>query len=163
MPYLAKNFINTLLLASVITVVTSAGVNSMALFDFLKVYLFSEVNGFVLMDGKPVVGAEITRTAQSGQKIYSDKFYTDENGKFHFDSLSINSVSKIFPAETVITQKISINHNGNQYLAWKTVKRTPDKVDELQIKLNNLKCELRNSENQIETERGVIIGICEWN
>ena len=151
----------TILILVMSLMLGSTKVWGMALFDFLKVTLFSEVNGRVLKDGSPVAGAEITRTAIYNQENHSETTLSDENGAFRFKPLHVHSVNKILPSEVVITQNITIRHDGKEYRGWKTVKRTTDEKDELSKYLSNLSCDLSADEKQTETYRGVIAGICQ--
>jgi hypothetical protein len=97
---------------------------SMGLFDFLKICLFSEVNSVVTLEGKPVAGAELVRTAMINDKEYIDKAVTDEGGKFHFDAMYTHSINKIvFITEPVIPQTMTILHNEKECLGWRTSKR----------------------------------------
>jgi len=138
----------------------STKVWGMALFDFLRISLFSQVNGQVLLEGKPIAGAEVTRTAIYKQDNHVETTVSDQNGSFHFDALDVHSVNRILPSEIVVTQKITIHYDGKDYLAWKTVKRSAEENDELSGYLGKLVCDLSASEKQTETAHSVIAGIC---
>ena len=131
----------------------------MGLFDFMKVCLFSEVNGVVTLEGKPVAGAEIVRSAEINDKPYTDKTVTDENGRFHFDAMYTHSVNKILPMEPVIPQKILIKPQGHEYLAWEMTKHDYGINDEIKMPIR-LACELLNKESGKEYGPTVVWGIC---
>jgi hypothetical protein len=137
---------------------------SMGLFDFLKVCLFSEVNGVVTLEGKPVAGAELVRTAMINDKEYTDKTVTDEGGKFHFDAMYTHSINKIvFIIEPVIPQTMTIFHNDKEYLGWRTSKRDYHMNAELDGEREiDLKCELTNERSvKYQTLGSNISGICD--
>ena len=160
--------ISTILLMSYIT-----QVNAMGFLDFMKVYIFSEVDGIVLMEGKPVAGAKVVRTADYKDKVHTDTVVTDESGRFHFDDISNFSMRL---SETVIYQEININYENKDYLAWKLTKRHENRYGELTdpekpeepIKKVNLKCELTDdpkNEQRVEFILGdrIIYGLGKWN
>ena len=143
--------LRTIALTSILLIVFTTQVNAMGFLDFMKVYIFSEVDGVVLMEGKPVSGAKVVRTADFKDKIYTDTVVTDGEGKFHFDDISTFSMRL---SETAILQKIVINHQEKEYLAWELLKRNDNHYGELNdpetsekpIRMLNLTCEL--TENQ---------------
>ena len=132
----------------------------MGLFDSLKVCLFSEINGVVMNDGKPVVGAEVTQTAKFSGKFYTYKTATDEHGRFHFEERRAYSLNKIAPIEPYIDQKIKISHSGKEYLAWDIDKRNYDSNGELGRNLK-LQCDLGRKESRKEFGERILWGICD--
>jgi len=137
----------------------------MGLFDFMKVCLFSEVKGVVTLEGKPVSGAKIVRTAEINNKVYTDKTMTDENGKFHFDAMYTHSINKVmFIIEPVIPQTMIISHAENVYIGWSTVKR--DYEVNTEFKDNKeiiLSCELIDEKSKKEQNLRVpVVGICKF-
>ena len=140
----------------------------MGLFDFVKICLFSEVNGIVTLNGKPVAGVEVIRTSQMGHdNIYTDKTVTDEQGRYRFAARFTHSVRKIAPVEPVITQKIAFFHQDREYLGWEAVKDGYELNTELGQPIN-LACEL-GQEPKIkvgeylingEHSRRAIYGVC---
>ena len=107
-----------LLIALLINIQVSQ-VNAMGFLDFMRIYIFSEVDGVVLLEGKPVSGATVIRTADYKDKLYSDTVITNDQGRFHFDDIYIYSM-RLFG--TYIWQKITIQYDGKEYLAWKMMK-----------------------------------------
>ena len=141
----------------------------MGLSDFLNVCLFSEINGVVTLGGNPVAGAELVRTAKNGEKVYTDRTKTDENGRFQFSAMYTHSVYKIAPVEPFITQKIKILTGGNEYLAWELDKRNYDLNGELrhyhsngEVNLElNIRCELGTERRRQEFGARILWGVCE--
>ncbi len=145
----------------------------MGFLDFARIYIFSEVDGVVLMEGKPVSGAKVVRTADYKDKIHTNTAITDDLGCFHFDDIYTYSMRL---SETAILQKIIIYYQDNEYLAWELVKRhenrygeltDPEKPEKPVIKLN-LKCELtddQKKEQRVEFFLGdrIIYGLCSWD
>ena len=122
----------------------------MGLFDFVKICLFSEVNGIVTLNRKPVAGVEVVRTAQVGHdNIYTDKTVTDEQGRYRFAARFTHSVRKIAPVEPVITQKMAFLYRDKEYLGWFMTKRDYEVNTELGHPLN-LTCAL-DSESKMRT------------
>ena len=148
-------------------------VQAMGMLDFMRVYIFSEVDGVVLMNGKPVSGAKVIRTADYKDKVHSNTVVTDEQGRFHFDDIYTYSMRL---SETVIYQEINIQYDNNEYQAWRLIKRHDNRYGELTdpekpdapIKKLNLTCELtgdQKKEQRIEFELGdrIIRGLCRWD
>lgn len=137
----------------------------MGLFDFMKICLFSEVKGVVTLEGKPVAGAEIVRTAEINDKVHTDKTVTDESGKFHFEAMYTHSMNKIiFIIEPVIPQTMTIIHNDEEYLGWRTSKRDYHENAELDDgKKIRLTCEIAD-EPSIKDQRvkRPVRGICKF-
>ncbi len=131
----------------------------MGLFDSLKVCLFSEVNGVVMSEGKPVVGMEVVQTAKISDKLYTYKTLTDDHGRFHFEARLAYSINKIAPVEPYIAQKIKMTHMGKEYLAWDIDKRNYDLNGELGRDLK-LQCDLGQKESRKEFDTRILWGIC---
>jgi len=118
-----------------------------------RVY-FSEIEGLVTWNGKPVVGANVTRTAKvpAFDKNFEEKTETDSDGKFHFDRLEdkefhFNPLNLLFPAEPLVFQSIVIHYQGKDYLAWKFTRHSYDEESEFgdpspRIKIH---CELNDA------------------
>lgn len=133
----------------------------MGMFDFLKVCLFSEVNGVVTQDGKPIAGAEIIRTAEFNNKAYIDSTMTDTHGRYYFNARFINSINKILPIEPRVPQKISIRYHNKEYLGWDMDKRDYEINGEIDRKLD-LVCELsKEPEMKKLGISGYVDGICD--
>lgn len=126
--------------------------------------MFSEVQGVILKDGKPVSGALVTREFTWAWNDYSqkDQFTTDSTGKFKFPLASRFSLAtSLLPHEPVIKQKITIQHEGKEYLAWRYFKHDYNKNDELAGKDINLKCDLTKEPGFYINKD--IFGICVLN
>lgn len=146
----------------------------MGFLDFARIYIFSEVDGVVTLDDeKPVKGAKVIRTADFRDKLHTHVAITDEQGRFHFDDIYTYSLRL---SETAILQKIVIQHEGEEYLAWKLLKRNDHRYGELNdlktmkssIIYLNLRCDLsepQDSEQMVGSDlrRRIITGICRWD
>jgi hypothetical protein len=145
----------------------------MGLLDFARIYIFSEVDGVVLMQGKPVSAAKVVRTADYKDRLYTHTVITDEQGRFHFDDIYRYSLRL---SETAIHQKIVIHYQDKEYLAWELLKRNDSRYGELNapetddkpiVKLN-LRCDLTEDQNKkqvVEFQLGnkTIYGLSQWN
>jgi hypothetical protein len=135
---------------------------SVSLFDFGKICLFSEVNGQVLLNGKPVKDAFITQIYYWDHKPISKTSKVDEQGRFHLEPVFKRSMSKYMPVEASILQEIIIKSEGVEYQGWRSVKRNFDENGELDGKDLNLVCELTNESESEEIGLNLIRGICRW-
>jgi len=136
----------------------------MGLFDFMKVCLFSEINGVVTLDGKPVAGAEIVRTAIFKDKPRIDKAITDEAGKFHFDAMYGHSLGKLINMfEMVIPQTMTIHYHNHEFLGWRTSKRDYHENAELDSDRDiTLSCDLSNEPSLKDQQYGrPVRGVCD--
>jgi len=126
-----------------------------------RVY-FSEIEGLVTWDGKPVAGAKATRTAKvpAFDKEFKEETETGSDGKFHFNRLEdkqfyFNPLSLLFPAEPLVFQAILIHHQGKDYLAWKFARHSYDQESEFgnpnpRITIH---CELKNAPDLEQSSR----------
>lgn len=136
---------------------------SMGMIEFLKICLFSEVNGFITVNGKPVVGAKVIRTSGLNSKTFTETTITDNEGYYHFDMHIIKSINRILPLEPYIPQKIIIWLDDKDYQGWQMVKRNYDVNGEIGAALN-LKCELTKQPDITEQKIGSnIFGLCRWD
>ena len=156
-----------------INVIIAGNLWGMSMFDAFKVYLFSEVNGVVTLEGQPVVGAEVIRSATLS-KTFTDRTITDTKGYFHFDEMTTQSFSTIMPGQRVIMQKIVIKYKNEIYLGWDRSRREYDQYGELNNMFDfkegdvivplDFTCELKD-EPTITPINGLeysAIGICKW-
>ncbi len=107
-------------------------------------YLFSEVNGIVLLDGKPVQGVEVTQEYnwhwkdEKASKVAT----TDAQGRFHFPVVTGKSMTAALPHQPVIEQTLRLSFQGKQYKGWLHGKDNYDDRGELNGKPLNLVCDL---------------------
>jgi hypothetical protein len=99
--------------------------------DFFRFCLFSDVEGRVVLNGKPVVGAVVERTYRIGgtEDEISDKTTTDSAGYFGFGRIWKYSLLTFLPGEMNVRQRIWINHEGKKYEAWRLTKYRPLELD----------------------------------
>lgn len=138
--------------------------SEMGMFDFMKIYLFSEVGGEVTMDGKPVAGVEVIRTTKSDDKNITDKTNTDKQGRFHFKAIAYPSLKKIYWDPTIM-QKINFRYKGKEYLGWEHFKMNLDNNGETEDNtvIAHLKCDLSKKPTQKDQQvKGPISGVCDW-
>ena len=132
----------------------------MSLFDFAKVCLFSEVNGRVLLNGKPMKNVQILRKTSFQNKKSTEVTSTNEIGEFHFDAKYEKSIAKFLPVEVVISQEIEAIHDSKHYELWKTTKRDYEENSELNGKAMNLVCDLSHKPEYQTIGEHVIKSIC---
>lgn len=127
---------------------------------FGKNVLFSDVKGQVVLNGKPVSGAEVERSYEWAwnHSKGTEKTQTDQNGRFVFASITQSGgLSGLLPHEPVVFQEITIRHNGQEYVAWQYTKHNYENNGELKGKPLDLYCEL----SKAPTDNGNYFGICE--
>jgi len=134
----------------------------MSLFDIGKICLFSEVNGQVLLNGKPLANTIVKQQYIWGQKPVERMVKTDAEGNFKFDAVFVRSLAKYMPVEAVIQQEIIIENNKEEYKGWSSVKRNFDENGELAGREINILCELTNEFRSEEIGLNLIQGICRW-
>lgn len=125
-----------------------------------KMVLFSEVNGKVLLDGKPVPGAAVEREAVWTWKkeTLRDGTTANANGEFNLPAMTGSSfLGGLLPHEPVVRQTMTIKHGGRRYEAWLHVKHDYDTNGELDGKPIRMVCRLESAPQR----RGRIYGICE--
>jgi len=144
---------------------------AMAFFDSMKVNLFSDMKGVVTLNGEPVAGAVVKRLAKP-EKSYWDETITDAQGNFSFDVMKMHTLWKLLPGQVTILQKVTIEYQGQEYLAWKMggangrYKGELNEIDVLgsggEIDID-LICELTAKETA-KSAAGIQIvrGICTW-
>lgn len=121
--------------------------------------MFSPVDGVVTLAGKPVSGAEITRSYKwQGPDLSGKESVTsDTQGRFHFDATFESAIlPSLFPHNPSILQEIMIQHHGKEYEAWMFMKGNYDENGELGGKPIKVSCEL----NDEASRDSGFFGIC---
>ncbi|WP_245861410.1 DUF4198 domain-containing protein [Arsukibacterium tuosuense] len=142
------------------------------MFSWLKktdVHLSPAVQGTVLLDGKPVTGAEVLREL-TYDKDYVDKAYTAEDGSFSFPEKYIRSRKPDSLMEMRTRQVISLRYQDKQYLLWYLTTSSITPQQAVVKKLSSLQCDLNNKEleqvfSNIEKPDfpHSTFSICRWN
>lgn len=121
--------------------------------------LFSRVDGVVLLDGKPVPGAEVERIYHWGWKdvTRSDSVRTDAEGHFSFPPVLESSLlGSILPHEPLVSQRILIRYDGREHKGWMYTKHNYRENGELGGRPIRLRCSLESEPSQ----HGEVFGIC---
>ena len=119
--------------------------------------LFSEVDGFVTLDGKPCISAKITQTIfkTNGKEISTNKL-TDDNGYFRFEEISENKgLLSFLPSEFVVTQRLLISYDGTEHLGWAHTKRSAKQNSESSFKPFTLECDLSKKIEKDDKHTGI--------
>lgn len=141
-----------------------------------NLYLFSEVQGTVTQNGKPVPGVKLHQSVNWawGQKEFTFETVADADGKFIFHPILAHSFfAGIVPAEIDIKQTLRINHEGANYDGWMYNKSDYNNLSELitgEVSLN-LTCELTTKKDHFgdnspidakssPSEKDTAYGIC---
>ena len=116
--------------------------------------MFSEVEGEVVRNGTPVLGATIEREYRWSWngKQGADTTTTDSAGRFRLPELTQGSwFSGLVPHEPVIQQRLTIRHEGKPYEAWVYIKHNYDRKGELGGRALRLHCDLATEARRVET------------
>lgn len=143
-------------LAGALSVVLT-GRSAMALFG--TNVLFSEVEGQIVQDGKPVKDAEVTQiTLWSSQgEVSPVTTSSDENGRFRFAEITRKGgFSNLLPGQITIVQKINIKHGGKEYRGWINTKSNFERHGESNGKPLKFICNL----NHTPSNQGNDFGVC---
>lgn len=126
---------------------------------FAKKCLFSAVNGIVLLDGKPVSGAEVEHFYHWDGPDKSNRITvkTDAEGWFSVDAIYDDAAMTYFlPTSPSIQQELTIRHEGREYEAYLVFKENYDENGELGGKPLSLVCDLDDEPGN----DGGFYGIC---
>ncbi len=127
---------------------------------FLKpFYLFSAIDGIVVLDGHPVKGAEVERQYTWKDDLNVEHVLTDAQGRYRFSEVTASSLLwSLLPHEPVIFQKLSIRYQGKEHKGWVLTKHNYDHLGEVRNRPLNLICDL-NDEPAAHRETETF-GIC---
>jgi Domain of unknown function (DUF6795) len=140
----------------------------MGLFDFMKIYMASEFNGVVTLEGKPLQGVKVIRTVDDDEKITTQTTETDAEGRFYFDAVIKHSLIKFVPIEPRYYQKVFITHEGKEFLGLDMAKGDYAENGEIWKKEGgelidlplNFSCELTDGFEKILMSGQYLDGIC---
>ncbi|TBU75570.1 DUF6795 domain-containing protein [Phytopseudomonas daroniae] len=122
-------------------------------------YLFSEVEGIVLLDGQPVEGAEVERICHWKDDLKTERTLTDASGRYHFPEITAKSLLwSLLPHEPVVFQTLRIHHQGKVHKGWVFTKHNYDNLGEVKDRRLKFSCDL-NTE-PIAHRETEIFGIC---
>jgi hypothetical protein len=110
-------------------------------FDMFRIVVFSKMSGTVTLNGQPVAGAKITRTADHyHDKIYTQTTLSDDKGRYQFDEIVTWSFSvRDWFFDTVVSQEIHIEYEGKKYLGWQAFKNNRHAYGELAFRETDAK------------------------
>jgi hypothetical protein len=128
-----------------------------------EVVLFSPIEGKVTFEGKPAAGAKIIRSIKwKDQKEEEDSVVSNERGEFEFAIKTAlrksNSLSQF-----VVHQKIFVQFNGERYQVWGNGKLEKELFTEFGGKPKNLRCELTDEPDRVDTKNGWVMTSCQWD
>lgn len=133
--------------------------------DF-QVCLFSAISGTVTLHGKPLPNITITRSANYWNKDnHTDEAKTDANGRFHFESMIVQSRHISRSLNPIIFETLIIHYQGKEYMGWDTT--SEETVPNMELGNNKpippLTCELSHESKRKELKNGsIILGVCDW-
>jgi hypothetical protein len=142
--------------AIAILVIISIEANAMASIFGSKT-LFSELNGTVVIGGKPCIGARLLQSvSDGGGEEINVETTTDSDGKFNFPEISKNKgILSLLPGEFVAAQQLLIQYEGREYEGWISTKRNSEANSEANGLPFQLVCELEKKAEYGEDHFGV--------
>lgn len=129
----------------------------------VEAVLFSPLEGKLTFNGKPASGAKIKLWfAWKDQEGEFHHYTADENGFFSIPAHTA-SYKQNFLAQLVISQEITVEHEGQTYEMWVMSKMDPAAFTELGGEAVNLICELTNELTTIRGNHSLGGTACTWD
>lgn len=128
--------------------------------------LFSAISGTITFNGEPAAGAHVKRVAGKAHVDgeFTDETFTDDNGYFSMPAVwERNLLSRVFPMEFAVPQKITIDFKGEEYLIWTSVKRSREEHSESKGKPLVVQCELTSEERNFDVDGAFFATLCTWD
>ena len=127
-----------------------------------EIVLFSEMKGYITLNGERVKNAKIERLIKWKDDVgEKDYFTTGEDGSFYLPTVTIKANLPKF-REFSVSQEITVHYNDNNYLIWTMGKLSKKLFDELGGKPVNFKCELTDNLERVEVKNGLLGTSCHW-
>lgn len=100
-----------------------------------RIVVFSKMSGSVTLNGQPVEGAKITRTADHyHDKVYTQTTLSDDKGHYQFDEIVKWSFSvRDWFFDTRVYQEINIEYDGKNHIGWQAFKNNRHAYGELRM------------------------------
>lgn len=128
-----------------------------------EIVVASPMEGQITYKGKPAADAKVERIL----KWKDDKGQTDftNTNKDGFFKLPIVKESAKLPklAQFVAHQEIAVTYEGTRYVIWVMGKMGKTLFSELGGNPKNLRCELMDDLNRVETDDGLLGTVCNWD
>lgn len=134
----------------------------MSLLFGTEVVLFSPMEGKLTYEGKPAASAKITRlTKWKDDTGETEIFHANENGEF---SIPLKKAKvRISPlAEFVVTQRLTVSFNDEEFVIWAMGNGNASIYGELGGKPTDFTCELTDDRERVEVENGLLMTSCKW-
>jgi len=128
--------------------------------------LFSAISGTITLNGEPAAGAHVKRIAGKAhvEGEFTDDTFTDENGYFAMPAIwERNLLSRVFPMEFVVPQKITVTYIENDYDIWIGIKRHREENSEALGKPLVVTCELLQDSRSIMVKGALYDTKCVWD
>lgn len=124
-----------------------------------RLVLFSEVQGTVLKEGKPVQGARLTQEivwSDNKNEVPPSSVSSGADGRFIFPAVERDAgMLRAVPHQPVILQKITISYDGMEYTAWRHTKNSYETNSEMDGRPLTLECELTRAADFEGTHYGI--------
>lgn len=127
------------------------------------IVVFAGMEGRILLNDQPAANANVTLwtkwNSPEGDKV---KVKTDEQGRFSLPQQTGEHKQSAF-SQLVITQQITINYQGNDYLIWNFSSLSPIDEGSLGYQPQNLTCELSDERKPYEQASMTLFTSCKWD
>lgn len=132
---------------------------AMSILNSLKTCVFSEVKARLVLNGKPLKNAKVTRQWE-WHKRRSDEAVTDTEGYVTFPAVYESSITRLLPAEIVIGQSLSVEVENEAVIFWQSSKREAVENSEYAGSSFVVICELSAEKILIEDYGSLIATMC---
>lgn len=128
-----------------------------------EVVLFSEMEGHITFDGKPVPNIKIERRVNWKDDVgEKDYFETDDKGYFLLPEIKMNLKLSGF-SQFVVGQEIKVFYKETEKFIWSMGKRAKYKYGELEGIPINFSCELTDEDKPMRLKNGLLVTKCKWD
>ncbi len=126
----------------------------------VTVYPFSGFEGQILYQGQPAAYAKVKRTYDWDGTLHEETVETDEQGKFSFDSVSVET--RLGISQFVSAQDIYVDYKGKTTEIWTCGKIEEEEFGEFGGEPEEFICELTNDQKAMRLPRGAVGTNCVW-
>ena len=127
----------------------------------ITVYPFSGFSGHLLYKGSPAAGAKVTRSWDWDGTKHEETVVASDIGEFSFDAIKVETRESLY--EFVSSQRVVVEHKGENYTIWVCSKRLTELYGEFGAEPKHLNCEITNELHDIDLERGLAVSNCTWD
>ncbi len=127
-----------------------------------EIVLFSEMKGYITLNGERVKNAKIERLIKWKDDVgEKDYFTTGEDGSFYLPTVTIKATLPKF-REFVASHEINVFIKDKKYPIWVLSKMNKKIYGELEGKAVDMTCELESEEKILRFKDSFLLTHCKW-